>query len=82
MENKIAWQQPPSNAFNNALDPDVLRERLRGMSDAELVSFGRQMHELVYPLSYGFDGRPLVSAFSIQLREARDEWRRRLKSGC
>ena len=49
------------------------------MSEDELLAFGWQMHELVYPLRYGFDGKPVVSLFSIQLDEARKEWRRRLK---
>jgi hypothetical protein len=35
---------------------------------------------LVYPLRYGFDGKPVVSAFSIQVDEARGEWRRRSTS--
>jgi hypothetical protein len=79
MDDKVAksWQQPPSNAFDNEVDLDELRGRLRRMSDAELVAFGKQMHELVYPLSYGFNGKPVVCAFSIQLDEARSEWRRR-----
>jgi hypothetical protein len=47
------------------------------MSDADLLAFGKQMRELVYPLTYGSDGKPSVSAFSIQLGEARAEWRRR-----
>jgi hypothetical protein len=41
------------------------------MSQDELLAFGWEMHELVYPLSYGFYGKPVVSAFSIQLDEAR-----------
>jgi hypothetical protein len=47
------------------------------MTDAELISYGRQMRGLVYPLTYGGDGKPSASAFSIQLDEARAEWRRR-----
>jgi hypothetical protein len=45
------------------------------MNDEELVKFGKQMGELVYPLTYGSDGKPSVSAFSIPLDEARAEWR-------
>jgi hypothetical protein len=67
-------------ATDSVLDVDALRERLRNMSDTQLISFGREMHALVYPLSYGFDGKPTVSAFSIQLDEARAEWRRRQPS--
>lgn len=60
-----------------SVDLDALRERLRGMSHNELLRFGRLMRSLVYPLTFGADGRPSVSAFSIQLDEARAEWRRR-----
>jgi hypothetical protein len=45
------------------------------MNDADLLALGRQMRSLVYPLTY--DGKPSVSAFSIQLEEAGAEWRRR-----
>lgn len=47
------------------------------MTDDELVAFGKQMRELVYPLTYDCDGKPSISAFSIQLDEARAEWLRR-----
>ena len=58
-------------------DVDATRARIQAMSDPELIAFGQRMRELVYPLTYGFDGKPSVSAFSIQLTEARDEGRRR-----
>jgi hypothetical protein len=32
---------------------------------------------MVYPRVYGYDRKPTVSSFSIQLDEARNEWRRR-----
>jgi len=51
------------------------------MSEDELLAFGWQMHEPVYPLRYGFDGKPVVCAFSIRLDEARKEWRRRRLNG-
>jgi hypothetical protein len=35
------------------------------------------MRALVFPLTYDGDGKPSVSAFSIQLDEARAEWGRR-----
>lgn len=56
---------------------EQLRARLHSMTDGELVAFGKQMRALVYPLTYGPDGQPSVSAFSLQLEEARAEWRRR-----
>ena len=71
------WLQDPSNALGVHVDLDTLRARLHGMTDAELLAFGKQMHELVYPLTYDGDGKPNVSAFSIQLEEAGAEWRRR-----
>ena len=61
------------------MDLDAIRARLQNMNEAELLVFG--MHELVYPLNYASDGKPSVSAFSIQLDEARKE-RRRRKSGA
>jgi hypothetical protein len=61
-----------------SVDLESLRARLQKMSDDELIVFGKQMRNLVYPLSYDFHGKPVVSAFSIQLDEARSEWRRRL----
>jgi hypothetical protein len=59
------------------IDRDALRERLRRMTDAELIAFGTDMGATVYPRSYDYHGRPTVSAFSIQRDEARTEWRRR-----
>ena len=38
------------------------------------------MRNLVYPLRYDFHGKPVVSAFGLQLDEARAEWRRRSNS--
>jgi hypothetical protein len=38
------------------------------------------MYALVYPLTYDGDRKPQVSAFAIQLDEARAEWRRRKSS--
>jgi hypothetical protein len=72
-----SWLQDPTNALGISVDLDALRGRLQAMSDAELAAFGKQMRELVYPLTYDGDGKPSVSAFSIQLDEARAEWRRR-----
>ena len=63
--------------FVNTLDLDSLRTELCGMTDAELNKFGREMRALVYPLTYDGKGMPTVSAFSIQLEEARAEYRRR-----
>ena len=51
------------------------------MTEAELIVFGKKMRELVYPVTYDYRGKPSVSAFSIQLREAQDERRRRHPAG-
>ena len=61
-------------ATESPFDVEDLRTRLRHMSDAELLSFAKQMHSLSFPLTYDFRGEPTVSAFSIQLEEARAEW--------
>jgi hypothetical protein len=58
-------------------DVEAVRTRIQKMTDEELIAFGKRMRELVYPITYGFNGKPTVSAFSIQLAEAREEWRRR-----
>ena len=60
-----------------SVDVEALRTRLQAMSDDELMQFGNEMKKLVYPPTYEGNGKPKVSAFSIQLNEARDEWLRR-----
>jgi hypothetical protein len=40
---------------------------------ARMLRFGKQMRRLVYPLTYAFNGLPTVTAFSIQLDEARED---------
>ena len=74
---KPSWTQGLSNALAVSVDLVALRGRLQQMSDDELVKFGREIRKLVYPLTYDHHRKPSVSAFSIQLDEARDEWRRR-----
>ena len=66
-----------TNTIGTLADLDAVRACLQGMSDVELLAFGKQMHELCYPLTYVGDGKPSVPAFSIQLDEAQAEWRRR-----
>jgi hypothetical protein len=46
---------------------EKLRERLRKMSDAELIKFGRDVRRLA------------ENPFQRQLEEARKEWKRRKK---
>lgn len=76
------WRQGSSDSAGSSVDVEALRVRLSGMSDMALMDFGKQMHGLVYPLRYGADGKPSVSAFSIQLEVAREEWRRRQAKGA
>jgi hypothetical protein len=59
------------------IDLAALRAKLQAMSEAELLAFAKDMHKSVYPRVYGYDRKPTVSSFSIQLDEARAEWRRR-----
>jgi hypothetical protein len=47
-----------------------LRERLRSMTDEELIKFGKQVRKLA------------ENPFQRQLEEARAEWRRRRKHSC
>jgi hypothetical protein len=72
MESK-SWLRGPSNALGISLDLNALRSRLRQMTDAELLAFGRQMRSLVYPLTYDGDGKPsflwtLVRFFCVRGR--------------
>jgi hypothetical protein len=62
---------------SEGVDLVALRAKLAAMTEAELLAFGKGMHTSVYPRTYGLKGLPTVSAFSIQLDEARAEWRRR-----
>ena len=58
------------------LDLDRLRARLRAMSDAALLHWGRSAAYMASPAASW--GEPPRECFIIQLREARAEWRRRL----
>ena len=49
-----------------------LRERLRTMTDEELIKFGKQVRALAEPRVGVFD-----DPWPAQLRLAREEWRRR-----
>jgi hypothetical protein len=50
-----------------------LRERLRKMSDEELIEFGKLVRDLCYPPRVS----PTPNPFLEQLETAREEWRRR-----
>jgi hypothetical protein len=49
---------------------EVLRTRLRKMTDAELIQFGTAARSLC-------EDPKCLETFRVQLREAREEWRRR-----
>jgi hypothetical protein len=59
------------------VDVVALRAKLQAMTEADLLAFGKGIHDLIYPRRYDFKDRPTVSSFSIKLDEARAEWRRR-----
>ena len=58
-----------------ALDVEGLRTRLRKMPDEQLRDFGKAARYMVSP--FANMGKPALTAFVLQLEEARAEWRRR-----
>ena len=52
---------------------EEIREELRQMSDAELLKHGKSLRALCKPDPLGH----VHEAWSIHLKEARDEWQRR-----
>ena len=59
------------------VDLEAIRERLRKMTDRELLEYGRAGAYMVSPqASYG----PTRPTFIIQLAETRAEWKRRKKN--
>lgn len=64
-----------SFASDSPLDPDALRSRLAWMDDAALAKFDRAAAYMCSPAANL--GKPPRGSFLIQLREAREEWRRR-----
>jgi hypothetical protein len=65
-------------AGESALDLDTLRARLARMNDLALERFGRAAAYMCSPEANM--GKPPREAFLVQLREAREEWRRRLRT--
>jgi len=64
-----------SIGFTEEFDLAALQERLRKMSDEQLLSFGRAARDMCSPDASL--GQPPRECFVIQLREAKAEWRRR-----
>jgi len=63
--------------FTSSQAPDLteLRERLRKMSDAELLRFGKAAKYMCSPQATL--GQPPRDSFVLQLEEAKEEWKRR-----
>jgi hypothetical protein len=59
------------------IDLDELRHRLTGMNDAELRRFGDAARYMSSPSASW--GEPPREVCVVQLREAREEWKRRYK---
>jgi hypothetical protein len=55
-------------------DVDFIREQLRKMPDAELVRHGKSLRNLSDPKTQHGSPNP---AFVLQLKLAREEWKRR-----
>ena len=62
-------------ADDSPFDIDALRARLARMDDTTLLSFGRSAAYMCSP--WANLGNPPRDVFVVQLREAREEWRRR-----
>jgi hypothetical protein len=71
-------RQPHSDMYQftaDQIDLDDLRSRLRKMSDAQLLAFGKATRSMCSPAAHL--GKPPRESFVIQLQEAREEWKRR-----
>jgi hypothetical protein len=67
-----------SIAIQDSINLEELRARLRKMTDAELIRFGKAARFMRHP---GRNGEPPRECFVIQFEEARAEWRRRNGTG-
>jgi hypothetical protein len=65
----------PEIHVSDHIELEALRERLRTMTDAKLLRFGKDNRYMCSP--YANLSKPPLEAFVIQLHEARAEWRRR-----
>jgi hypothetical protein len=73
-QNRMLRYTPEDDELTDA-DLQLLRERVRGMPDDELRRFGRDCLFLCSPAQTS--GKPPRKVFTIQLEEARAEWKRR-----
>jgi hypothetical protein len=70
-ESTVTYSDLGGLSRRTSLDLDALRSRLRGITESELLAFGKQMHSLSFPLTYDFRSKPTFSAFSVQLEATR-----------
>jgi hypothetical protein len=73
-------QEPPRSGVMQAIgtqneDLEMLRERLRKMTDKQLLEYGRACRYMCRPEANL--GKPPQESSVIHLREARAEWERR-----
>ena len=66
---------PESNCTPHTIDVNDLRARVRKMTDDELLAFGKSARYMCSPTANL--GKAPREPFVIQLREVREEWRRR-----
>lgn len=45
-KDKASWTRGPSNAFNDSVDLVSLRAKLGGITEAELIAFGRYLFDI------------------------------------
>jgi len=62
-------------AGNLGVDVNAIRARLRSLSDVQLIEYGKNCAFLCSP-KQNF-GKPPLEVWTVQLSEARAEWRRR-----
>jgi hypothetical protein len=62
-------------ATDGPLDVEAFRARLRKMTDAQLLRYGKAARYMCSPDAYF--GEAPRETFVIQLRECREEWKRR-----
>jgi len=62
-------------SVEQSIDIEALRQRLAKMSDAALRKFGEASRFMCSPAANL--GKPPRGVFVMQLKEAREEWRRR-----
>lgn len=64
-----------SGSVGSPLNLDELRAHLARMNDTELLEFGTAAKHLMSHEAH--EGKPHLEPYSVQFREAREEWMRR-----